>query len=398
MSTRRSLSALIVAALRALMVVMVGGGSAGASSQQLVAAFGKANLGGETVYVHTVSVVQRGERPADVAAASLAAQGARPISSAEFQATGLKLQDSNTTTEAIDALFHYIGSTPVPQGFDSDLVREQFVAALTDPNPASNGSPQSWAEAAKAVTKLSVAPLGSTDAVDCPSLVRECSGGQYSDGSNDVGWVDIKGRSTLGVTWYTSTEADIALDLNQNWCIDKDTAHACSSRDFDIRTVILHEFGHALGLGHEESGDTVMNAYYGDVDWTVGLDDIAGLQFIYDGAAAGGGGNGGGETPTGTMTATYDITRSGRGGRDLIVTVTVKAGGVPVSGASEWIELDWKNDGTIDATGGPATTDDNGQVRWRVRNAPGGDDWNPHAYVVADGLGCDDTCTASAPS
>ena len=61
MRTRRSVSFLVVAALLALTVVAASGGSAGAGSSQLIGAFGKANLGGQTVYVHTVSVVASGE-------------------------------------------------------------------------------------------------------------------------------------------------------------------------------------------------------------------------------------------------------------------------------------------------------------------------------------------------
>ncbi|HEY5662584.1 MAG TPA: hypothetical protein VIS05_00970, partial [Ilumatobacter sp.] len=54
------------------------------SPPQLVAAYGSAVVDGERAVVHTVSVVRPGESPAAVAAASIAAQGARPISKAEF--------------------------------------------------------------------------------------------------------------------------------------------------------------------------------------------------------------------------------------------------------------------------------------------------------------------------
>src|SRR5215218_7111499 len=47
----------------------------------------------------------------------------------------------------------------------------------------------------------------------CPSLVQECPGAQFNDPYNDVGWLAL-GGTTLGVTWYTTSdpEADMALN------------------------------------------------------------------------------------------------------------------------------------------------------------------------------------------
>lgn len=272
------------------------------------------------------------------------------------------------------------------------IVRDEFVAALA-----------AWDD----TSALVVPDLGDASAT-CPLLVRECSGRQTSDGHNDVGWVDIKGSSTLGVTWFTKLEADIALDINQNWFVDGSSEGA-----FDIRSVVLHEFGHALGLDHSDQSDSVMNAYYGEVAWTPDCDDIEGMISIYgdltqtalpSGCLPGdSGGGGSGDPASGTMTAAVSYERSGPGGRDLRVTVTVTASGAAVSGAQEWIELTY---GTTTYSGGPATTDSNGQVRWRVSRAPGDKsdpdlDWSETVYLVKEGFTCDTTdttCTDGPPS
>lgn len=66
-------------------------------------------------------------------------------------------------------------------------------------------------------------------------------------------------------------------------------AHFDSSEDwvnnFDLATVMLHEFGHSLGLGHSDDTESIMYAYYSGANTTLGADDIAGIQSIYGVAA-----------------------------------------------------------------------------------------------------------------
>ena len=83
------------------------------------------------------------------------------------------------------------------------------------------------------------------DTTRCPSLVKECKGPQEFDGYNDVAWVPLNSRTTLGVTWpgIYIDEADMALNSKKNW----DTT-------YDIQTVFLHENGHVAGLGHCDLG------------------------------------------------------------------------------------------------------------------------------------------------
>jgi len=50
---------------------------------------------------------------------------------------------------------------------------------------------------------------------------------------------------------------------------------------FDLFTVMLHELGHALGLGHTNVANSVMNPFYAGANRTLGADDIAGIQALY---------------------------------------------------------------------------------------------------------------------
>ena len=82
---------------------------------------------------------------------------------------------------------------------------------------------------------------------------------------------------TLGHTFYPAPPnsetiaGDMHLDADESWSI---------AADIDLFSVALHEFGHALGLGHSDRPGAVMYPYY---RMTSGLtdDDIAGIQALY---------------------------------------------------------------------------------------------------------------------
>jgi len=65
----------------------------------------------------------------------------------------------------------------------------------------------------------------------------------------------------------------------------------------DIRRVLLHEFGHVLGLDHPDLNGqqviAIMNSRESNID-RLQSDDIAGIRSIYPSAGGGGGGSGGG--------------------------------------------------------------------------------------------------------
>ena len=84
------------------------------------------------------------------------------------------------------------------------------------------------------------------------------------------------GCCTLGVTWYSTSvdEADMALNMNFPWSTD-------GVNHYDVETVMLHENGHVLGLGHSNVSGAVMEPYYGEVRRALHADDIDGVRFLY---------------------------------------------------------------------------------------------------------------------
>jgi len=64
---------------------------------------------------------------------------------------------------------------------------------------------------------------------------------------------------------------DMHLDADENWQV---------GADIDLFTVALHEAGHALGLGHSDSPDSVMYPYYRRLS-ALSDDDIAGIRDLY---------------------------------------------------------------------------------------------------------------------
>ncbi len=110
------------------------------------------------------------------------------------------------------------------------------------------------------------------------------SGDQQDDprfGDIRIGAVPLP-AGTLAVTFLPppangGTDAgDILLNSTINWQVGS---------NYDLATVMTHEFGHALGLGDVSSpappNQPVMYGTYSGIDTTLTSDDIAGIQSVY---------------------------------------------------------------------------------------------------------------------
>jgi hypothetical protein len=65
---------------------------------------------------------------------------------------------------------------------------------------------------------------------------------------------------------------DILLNSTINWQINS---------NYDLMTVVAHEFGHALGLGESTVATAVMYGTYNEIKQALTSDDLAGIQSVY---------------------------------------------------------------------------------------------------------------------
>ena len=111
----------------------------------------------------------------------------------------------------------------------------------------------------------------------------ESAGGHLGD--IRIGAVSGFGGGVLAHSYQPGTQAlfglggTIAGDIHINsaftWTDDP------AGSGFDLFTVMLHELGHSLGLGHSAVSGSVMEPFYSGRRRTLHADDIAGIQAIY---------------------------------------------------------------------------------------------------------------------
>jgi hypothetical protein len=228
-------------------------------SGRLVSKFGQAQVEGRDVIVHVTVVVPPGANANQAALDALRDQGARPFQGDEFSTTGL-VWDQFTNPNI---------SYPTV---------EQYYNGTGDPTTGGGGGTALWNThltwTGVSTSEFAFEDGGVTDR--CPSLVKECKGPQTFDGFNDVAWMGIRGCCTLAVTWYGTSidEADMGINTNFSWSTD-------GSNGYDVESVILHENGHVVGLGHSEVGEAVMYAYYVELRRSLDSDDIDGVSSLY---------------------------------------------------------------------------------------------------------------------
>ncbi|MCH8052096.1 MAG: matrixin family metalloprotease, partial [Chloroflexi bacterium] len=113
------------------------------------------------------------------------------------------------------------------------------------------------------------------------------------DGLHDTTWgLSINHGSGVLAVAYTCyigsqiLDADIEIDTDHfgsKWRVDG--SGACGTGTYDLQTVLLHENGHFLGLGHPGNSGCqpcpAMDASYGGVSRTPCADDEAGADAVY---------------------------------------------------------------------------------------------------------------------
>ena len=102
----------------------------------------------------------------------------------------------------------------------------------------------------------------------------------YQQGDSHFGDIRIGGAplaaGVLALCYATppynggTLAGDIVFNINQPW-----------NSTFDITTVAVHEFGHALGLDHSGLTSAVMYAVYNQTKTSLTSDDVLGVQAIY---------------------------------------------------------------------------------------------------------------------
>jgi hypothetical protein len=184
---------------------------------------------------------------------------------------------------------------------------------------------------------------------------------------------DGAGR-TLAHTFYPAPPnpeplaGDVHLDDDESWRIGADT---------DVYSVVLHELGHALGLGHSDTPGTVMYPFYRRAG-TLTAEDISALQQLYappattppaDPAPP--------AAPAPSQPLSLTITTPGASWTTSAGTVTLAG---TLSGGTAPLRLAWSSDRGYAGTAAAGSA-------WTIAGVPLADGRNGITVVAADALG-----------
>jgi len=132
-----------------------------------------------------------------------------------------------------------------------------------------------------------------------PYISGPKNGVAFSDSICGVAWSE---EIAVTISWVINNSNEIiqtgvVFNGNDDW----EVYSGSFSRDpyfgiYDFRRVAVHELGHCMGLGHEDSVTAIMHSFADDLEFPT-ADDIAGVNFLYpvpkDNSNSGGGGGGG---------------------------------------------------------------------------------------------------------
>ena len=134
--------------------------------------------------------------------------------------------------------------------------------------------------------------LNTQDHVNLVTWSDDSCAGAWGDGILAVTQINYQFSESGGDIQAEIIEAHILLNNTLRWdAYDGDLKFDIVGREtFDVKRVLLHEFGHALGLTHpDENGQQVsaiMNSLESDL-YTLASDDIAGVRALYSSGASG---------------------------------------------------------------------------------------------------------------
>lgn len=226
---------------------------------------GVAEVDGRDLHVEVMVWVPAGGDADEITSQALREYCARKITASAFSTTGLQWSQFDVLGNGDDFVTQHYNPSNDPFAGESRSGEEIWTAAQ-----------DTW----DAVATSTFAFAQGTTTSRSLSLVKESPGKQTADTFNDFAWMPLRGRTTLGVTWtdFANEETDVAINTNFDWF---DTVF--TSGGFDAQTVILHEYGHVLGLGHSTEVGSVMEAVYDGVRQDLHDDDEAGITFLYGG-------------------------------------------------------------------------------------------------------------------
>jgi hypothetical protein len=189
-----------------------------------------------------------------------------------------------------------------------------FVLSLGTPGRTLSDGTTSWNTAAASALSIWSQYMQS---LQLSGVINDSAPVSNHDGVNSIAFASTFfgssfGSNTLAITGYyysggSMTEADVLVNNHQSW--DSYRGALRYSGGWDIRRVLIHELGHALGLDHPDQHgqhvNAVMNSIISDAD-TAMQDDINGVQSIY------GAGGGGGAVSTASVSAAPTFVRTGQ--------------------------------------------------------------------------------------